>query len=837
MVQSVPAWRDARNYDRTDGKLGDLKAGYVNAVELQAPVAGVSRTYFQMWTHGIVGKRIYEATVRAHVIKSYSCSPSPTQLVLTNGFGPDITWNNQPGWGETLSENNKRNNPDASCQTDRVAEFDATAAAVKASEQRWDMTSFMFKAKNEEDLDKSWRRFELNPYLQVRFNSKPEAPFDWGLQGWGPDWDDALPCVRHTDARPAVATRTPRLRARLWDHDDEPMRADFVVYKGPVGDGVKVASPSVTMVPSWDFAEVTVPKDAIADDGLYHFDVGATDDKDFSPWSGDCEFWVDTIDPRMPAVTSSDYPETGQRGSPGRTGIFRFSPNGNTGPNGSMDVVQYGWSLNVETFDNRVDVTAADGVMEVPITPREGGTNSLFVTAFDRAGNAGEPREYVFNVADPSNPIAAWNFDETGGDTAADITGKGHPLTLNGAAFGSAYANNGQVNNTSSFSSTSTPLLNTEHAFSVSAWAKLDKADSFYTVASQDGGSVSGFYLQYSDAEDRWSFSAATEEGSNPSTVRAVSSAPPELGVWTHLLGTYEPNSREMKIYVNGKLEGTANAKLFGTTGLFVVGAAKWNGGRVDRFPGVIDHVKVWDRALNDAEAANQSNFAVLRAHYNLDERVGTATRDEVTGQNGTLSGGVRWAGTPADPDDPDQLLISKDKWLKFDESGTGEVAGARPANLRTNRSYTVTAWIRNTATESHARAAIGLAGATHSPFLLGYRPETGRWGFTVAATESGGGEYALSNTVAEANKWVHLAATYDFTTSTITLYVNGTKQNTARTGVQTFNSSGGLWLGRGIWDGHRSDPWQGDVDDARVYTGVLSDDAITVLFSATMHR
>lgn len=106
-----------------------------------------------------------------------------------------------------------------------------------------------------------------------------------------------------------------------------------------------------------------------------------------------------------------------------------------------------------------------------------------------------------------------------------------------------------------------------------------------------------------------------------------------------------------------------------------------------------------------------------------------------------------------------------------------------------------------------------------------------------MAATESGGGEYALSNTVAEANKWVHLAATYDFTTSTITLYVNGTKQNTARTGVQTFNSSGGLWLGRGIWDGHRSDPWQGDVDDARVYTGVLSDDAITVLFSATMHR
>ena len=90
------------------------------------------------------------------------------------------------------------------------------------------------------------------------------------------------------------------------------------------------------------------------------------------------------------------------------------------------------------------------------------------------------------------------------------------------------------------------------------------------------------------------------------------------MGVWTHLLGTYEPNSHKMSLYVNGKLEGTADATLWNAPGPFVVGAAKWGGTCFDRLPGTIDHVQVWDRTLSAVEAASQNNFAVLRAHYNL---------------------------------------------------------------------------------------------------------------------------------------------------------------------------------------------------------------------------
>ncbi|WP_052684658.1 LamG-like jellyroll fold domain-containing protein [Lentzea aerocolonigenes] len=845
VVQSPADWANSPNYDKTDGQLGDLKAGYLNKASLGAKSNGISRTYLQLNTSELVGKKINSATLHADVISSYACTTaSPTELWLTKWIDQNTTWNNQPGWewGGALSENNKVNNP-GHCPTDGGADFDAMSAVVAAANGSWTTTTFMLKAKNEADLDNSWRRFNLNPYLVVKYNSYPGVPADMGIEGWGPNKEDALPCVTGVN-RPHVGTRTPRVRARLSDPDGGFLNAGFQFYGGiPSTHPWSGPEIYVDKVQAGSFAEVRVPESWTLGDGIYTFFLRSGDGQLPSPPSPDCEFVIDTVAPNKPAVASTDYPTTGFNGSVGRTGNFTFSPNGNTGPNGSMDVVRYGWSLNVDTIDNQVNVSEATGVVNVPITPMQAGTNTLYVQAYDKAGNrAAAPQTYVFNVADPAAPVAAWNFDETGGTTAADSTGKGHPLTLNGATFGSGYAGNGQVNTTSSFSSASSAVVDTSKAFSVSAWAKLDNTGAFYSVASQDGTRGSGFYLQYNKTLDRWVFNGGSADTDTPVPYRAVSAAPPQTGVWTHLLGTYEPNSHKLSLYVNGKLEGTADGTLWNAPGQFVVGAAKWLGGRVDQVEGTIDHVQVWDRAVSAAEAANQNNFVVLRARYNLDEREGTTTKDEVTRQNGTLSGGVSWAGTPADPDDPNQILTSKDKWLKFDSSETGQVAGPHPVNLRTDRSYTVSAWVRHSGFDNAPRAAVGMGDNTFSPFLLGYRPETGKWSFLLTHTPSGGGSFALSDVPAEANKWVHLAATFDATTGTITLYVNGIKQHafsgdsTSGTGLQAFNGSGEFWIGRGLWDGHRSDPWKGDIDDARIYSGVSSAQNITDMYLATKH-
>lgn len=837
VVQSP--WGDAPNYDKTSDQLSDLKAGYLNGSSLVTPTGapGVSRTYFEMNTSQIVGTKIHSATLHAKVISSYSCSPTPTELWNTWAIGPWTTWNNQPGWIKNLSENNTRNNP-SKCPTDGGADFDALAAVERAASEPWTATTFMFKAKDEKSLDDSWRRFDLNPYLEVKYNSYPKSPIDLGLEGWGLNATDALPCRIGND-RPYVGkNRTPRLRARLLDPDGGMMDAGFRLTIGTATNYTWNGKDIYTKdVPSGSFAEVSVPDGWITTDGVHGFHLWSGDGE-LSSWSPVCEFMVDSVAPNTPAVSSTDYPATGFGGSVGRTGNFTFSPNGNTGPDGTMDVARYGWSLDSTTVENQVNVTQADGVVTVPITPKSGGTNTLYVQAYDKAGNpAANPQKYVFNVADPANPVAAWNFDQTTGTTATDITGQGHPLTLNGATFGAGYANNGQANTTSTFSATSSAIVDTSRAFSVSAWVKLDNTNEFYTVASQDGNRASAFFLQYSREVNRWTFSAAVADQDSPQSVRTISAAPPEVGVWTHLVGTYDPDAHKMSLYVNGKLEGTATAALWNATGPFVVGAAKWAGGRTNQIPATIDHVQVWDRQISAVEAAELNNFAVLRAHYNLDERTGTATKDEVTGQNATLSGGVQWAGTPVDPDDPNQILTSKDKWLNLDPLAQGSVAGAHPVNFRTDRSYTVSAWVRHSGAFSVPDTAVGMGDTTFSPFLLSYRPETGKWGFLQVARKDGGSSLIVSDLPAEADRWVHLAGVYDATSGTMTLYVDGVKQAATKTGQGAFNATGDFWIGRGIWNGNSTDGWKGDIDDARVYSGVLTSADIEDIRTSTKHR
>ncbi|WP_439663184.1 LamG domain-containing protein [Lentzea sp. HUAS TT2] len=584
---------------------------------------------------------------------------------------------------------------------------------------------------------------------------------------------ETVACRTGTD-RPTVGTRTPKLRAKL--SGSGLLSADFTVRQGRT----RITELTATTVPSGSFAEVTVPQNVLAENGVYSWSVRTSDGKHRSPWVGNCEFQVDSVAPNKPVVSSTDYPTGGFHGSPGRTGIFTFSPGGST------DVVRYGWSLNVDTTANQVD---ANGSVDVPITPSQSGTNSLYVRAYDKAGSPSPVQIYNFMVADLSRPVAVWNLDETDGTTAADTTGHGHALTLNGATFGPGYSNNGQVTTTGSSSSASSAIVDTARAFSVSAWVKLEDQNSGYTIASQGNG----FSLGY--ANGRWSFGTAS------------SATPPQAGEWTHLLGTYEPG--KTSLYINGKLEGTAAETLANASGPFVLGPGQ--------APATIDHVQVWDRALGAAEAVKHNNFVVERARYLFDEREGVTTKDEVSGENATLSDGVTWAGTPLDPDDPNQILTSVDKWARFDS--TGQVTGPRPANLRTDRSFVLSTWVRAGEPGDVAGTVLGLGDA---PFGLGYRPDIGRWSFQWDA------EVLLSDFWVPKNDWTHLAVTFDATTGTVELYVDGMRQSDTRTGLQPANLTGELVVGRGF---------TGAVDDPRVFSGWMETMDINDVRAGSFHR
>jgi len=190
---------------------------------------------------------------------------------------------------------------------------------------------------------------------------------------------------------------------------------------------------------------------------------------------------------------------------------------------------------------------------------------------------------------------------EDEGDDATDQDGTlvGGP-TWNAGHPGSPTPNSGlQFDGQNDFVDLGDPVVDTSGNYSVAAWIKLDRLNSYSTAVSQDtSGSQSAFFLQYHDGNDRLQFSYP--QGS----VR--SDAPPVAGQWYHLVGVRDAETGTYKLYVDGVLQDTTDQPRQclqeGPTGDAVIGRARFNNGPVDWFPGSIDQVHLYDRALSDAE-------------------------------------------------------------------------------------------------------------------------------------------------------------------------------------------------------------------------------------------
>jgi hypothetical protein len=143
-------------------------------------------------------------------------------------------------------------------------------------------------------------------------------------------------------------------------------------------------------------------------------------------------------------------------------------------------------------------------------------------------------------------------------------------------------------------------------SFTVAAWVKLTSESGFATAVSQDGSVNSGFYLQYSKADNRWAFSRVPSDTAGSPGIRALSSAPPALNTWTHLVGVFDADNNQLRLYVDKQLQGTAtDSTPFGSAGTLVVGRALFNGQKTDWFTGDIAHVSIYPDALGPAQVAD----------------------------------------------------------------------------------------------------------------------------------------------------------------------------------------------------------------------------------------
>ncbi|MEU7898087.1 LamG-like jellyroll fold domain-containing protein [Nonomuraea sp. NPDC049152] len=765
-----------------------------------------NRSFFQMNTGSTIhGKQIIKATLRTYETWSYSCSARKVEAWATNPISKSTTWNNQPTWARILDTVNVAKGWGPACLPGGV-EFDVTSQAVDAAAKKWPNMTIGLRATNESD-NYSWKKFKNNPSLVIEYNSLPAVPA--AADAWS---DPGGGCVSG-DARPIIPTATPKLWAKLSDADNS-VKGRFEWWNAA---GVKVGERLTELQGTGSAFNAIVPAGAFADGSLLRWRVRAEDGRATSAWSPWCEATVDASAPGSePGVSSPEYAEGGWHDGVGRAGTFTFTSNGLT------DIAGYAYGLDTAP---KVEVAAGqqDGSATIRLTPRHDGPNVLSVRSKDRAGHQGPIRTYVFNVNAGTGPDGHWSLDEGQGTVAADRTGV-HQATLTGsAAWAGGRTGLGlRLDGAGGHARTAGPVVSTQRNFTVAAWVRLTSANATATAVSQDGTRTGGFSLQYSKADNRWALSRATADADGASGVRALSEAAPRLGEWTHLAGVYDAAAGELSLYVNGRLESTvAYTQPWEAAGALAIGRAKLNGAAAEFWPGDLDEVLLYGRAMFGDEVADLVNSAAtLVGHWKLDEGTGASAADS-SGRSAaaTLGGNAVWS---------EGWL---DGALAFD-GVSGHAQVATPA-VNTRAGFTVAAWTQLDYLPTRDASAVSQVGSRASGFQLGYDKEQGRWvlGMAAADTDTAALVRTRSDAVPAPLEWAHVAGVYDPLQGQLRVYVNGRLSDSTITDhVSAWNAIGPLQLGRTKNAGVLTGYWPGTVDDVRTYDGVLSAEQISQL-------
>ena len=232
-----------------------------------------------------------------------------------------------------------------------------------------------------------------------------------------------------------------------------------------------------------------------------------------------------------------------------------------------------------------------------------------------------------------------WTFDEGSGTVAHDTSGNHFDGTLAGGATwitgGATFTASSPAtdhllhfNGTNAEVDVNASVLDTSGDYSVSAWVMLDTTNKWSTALSQDGTVNSGFFLQATtpNVGNTFAFSLIGADAQNAPTIRAFTPFRPLTGVWYHLVGVHSAATNQISLYVNGALIDTQSVgQAWNAFGHTVVGRGQANSSPTDYWPGKIDDVQVYRRALQASDVTalyggsslqNLNKDAIIN-HYN----------------------------------------------------------------------------------------------------------------------------------------------------------------------------------------------------------------------------
>ncbi len=159
---------------------------------------------------------------------------------------------------------------------------------------------------------------------------------------------------------------------------------------------------------------------------------------------------------------------------------------------------------------------------------------------------------------------------------------------------------------------------------------------------------------------------------------------------------------------------------------------------------------------------------------------------------------------------------------LRF--SGANGVAMGTSAPVRTDGSFTVSAWVKLTAADDNVGVALSQNGASNSNFQLFYGGSAlgKKWVFGMRNSPTDANAIRVLSGPAIAGRWTHIAGVFNADSRTLRLYVDGVSQGVATFTGTPWNASGPLQVGRNQSAGSYINMFRGDVDEVRVYDRTL---------------
>jgi len=812
----------------------------------------IVRSFWQFDTTMFRGKKVLSANFRAYEVHSANCTAHSVTVTRTAPITTATTWNNQPAAQLAAGSKSFAHGYSSSCP-DAFEEIPVTSSMADTATKGYTTSTFRLTATNEAD-GLAWKQFSSFGELEVNYVTPPDVPRRLGLTDPAVGCDDSTSPV-NVGSNNIQFGVTPVLMGNV--NEGYSVYSEIYLYS-TTGNSFRMLRTG--LVAPGTPQTVTIPSTDIPDGQLVHFRA-----RTVYPYSSTgslvsaftiyCYFKVDRSAPPAPTVTAA-YGSQNVPNCIGQTVCEEIAPLGAavtfTIKAAAADVTRHEYWWQGQTA--RGSVTGLN-VVKALVPPQEG-YNMLHVVSYDGASHAGSPRDYMINVKSASPPVGSWSFDDPGGTTAADSAAAPHPLTLSGgAAFDTAAGRDGgslRLDGVDDSAQTPVTPIDTSKSFTVSAWARLTSTKEAVVVGSA-GNISSAFELYYSLSLNRWVFLRFKSDTTTPVAVQAKSDEPGVIGAWTHIVGVYDAGLGKIQLYVNGRLQTAGNLaypdSAWKATGPLTVGQGQYNDVFTNRFPGSVDSVQLWQRAL-DAKMVmgltdlRKDGAVVVRqaARWPLDTAaLGTdnvwRTPETVYGANMVMSG---FGGAGADQAAAFVEDEDRGKVLQFTGAASEALSLPRPV-VDAGTTFSAAVWVKLTDASKPAVIA-RQAGTDRDAWRLAWEPIDafgGQWVFSRARANGTGEDRAIYPQDGEVatGGWQLLVGTYDANAAGATNQdplgdIELTVDKTPMDGGTAAHTSpyrlGSTVVGKGRTTGSE---FAGLVDDFRMYVGPLVDNAVCVEF------